>query len=267
MPWRIAFALLLAISILGGLKSGIVGLATTLIVISVVMTGRQMYIHTAIARYWWVAAAGLAYGAAVAASYVTYQRMGGSFLGSIFDRLTVIGAEPKRIALLGEVAVPTGGVVSDFLYFLTKYTGGDVSGRYTLERAVSAKIIGVDPASNAWTTPVTVGAIPEVVLFFGPILAIVLCVLIGLAMRQFTKIAASGFWRMSSIGVAALMFFTWMSRGGLAYYVTNYAIVTLLLFGTCYAVYLFSSDLEQRFRKLHSKPAKSRNDVDLGAAR
>ncbi len=228
--WVIASLALLLTSLLGGFKSGVAAMATTVIIVMTITQQSQPRLLTAIRQYWWLVLGAVVYGAIVASSYVTYQRQGGSLIDQLISRLTVIGAEPKRAALLGSVQTPPAPLFSDFWYFIRKYAGQSTSSDFTVERAISAAMIGADPASNAWTTPVTVGGIPELVLVLGTPIAMVACSVLGWILSGLYRLRSPSFSKLAVASIAGLALTTWISRGGFAYYTLNYLLVGLLVF-------------------------------------
>ncbi|MBO3096360.1 hypothetical protein [Cellulomonas dongxiuzhuiae] len=244
--WWVATLSLALTSLLGGYKSGAVAFVTTLIVMGSIVAGREIRISTAIRKFWWMAGATLLYAFAVAQRYVTYQVQAGGFLSQLASRLSVVGAEPKWYAVERQFEVPANGFWNDLTYYLIRYTGGDTSGRYSIERAVSAAMIGADPASDAWTTPVTVGAFPELILVLGVPLAVVSAALVGVGAASLYVRAPQGPARNVVMAVVGLGLSTWVSRGGLVYYIANYAAVTVILFGVYIAAAALGSRIDVR---------------------
>lgn len=228
-PWKWATAAYLIISILSGFKSGLSATFILMLVFSVAITGKKLLLRQLVVRYWWALILPLAYGLVVAASYKTYQSSALPPWRQFIDRITLVGAQPKQLAIEHYVYGAQPGVVwDDFLYFLKKYTGGDVSGLYSFERAVSAQIIGVNPASSAWTTPVTVGGIPEFIFSFGFFVSIIIFFVIGCFIRSLHRPAAGPYTGTLKC-ILLFVLYSWLTKGGFAYYTLNITAVALML--------------------------------------
>jgi len=229
-PWRWATAVLLVAAVLSGFKGELLSLAYSVVAVYVIVSKRRLTFGAAVRKYWWIGAIGIAYFAAIAALYPSYSTRGDSVVSQFYSRLTTIPAQPIQYAIEGYGSVGLGTpIFSDFTYFLQKYGGGDVTGMYTFERAVSASIIGVDPSSSAFTTPVTVSAFAELYVSFGIVLALLAMALCG-SVFSFGESAP----RHSTLGlimraVIGIMMVSWLVKGGLAYHFLNFAAVTLML--------------------------------------
>ena len=228
-PWVLATGFYTLVSLLSGFKSGLSAMFTMMAIFAIQITGARITAVKLARKYWPALAAAVLYGLYVAASYRTYQNSGTSTFRSIVDRLTVVGAEPKLYALQGNIAISAENAIhGDFQYFISKYTGMATEGRYSFERAVSAHITGVDPSSDAWTTPVTVGGIPELVFSLGPYVSILAFFAIGVGVRRIQG-GIFTFRRSVVCAVIIYTFYMWITRGGLAYYLINlFAVSTLL---------------------------------------
>ncbi|KRD43101.1 hypothetical protein ASE38_02140 [Cellulomonas sp. Root930] len=228
-PWRTATFFLVASALLSGFKSGLIAQATLMLIMAVFLTGHRFTVWSAAARHWWVAVLAAAYGFVVALSYSTYRTAGAPVWQQLFDRLTVVGAEPKAIAIQSDVVGAAGNmIVSDFSYFIAKYSGSPIPGSFTFERAVSAQIIGADPSSDSWTVPVTVGGIPELLFSLGWPFATLLLLAIGYAIGSLRPQGRSfGYCVLAATIVYA--FYLWITRGGVAYYAINVAAVLCIL--------------------------------------
>lgn len=229
--WRIATAFLIATSLLGGFKSGVVSLLTTcILVVSTVSEGWHYRVVTLLRRYWIAVVLALGYAMLVALKfYPTYRDSNESIGVLILDRIFVDGIQPKALALSGELAPQRENILADLRYFLLKYTGNPTPGMYPAERQISAAIIGVDPASDAWTTPVTVGGVAELIFFLGPVWAALVAFFLGLLTRAICS-KRSESWVTRGVGaVWVLMINSWVSRGGLVYYALNYAVVLVFV--------------------------------------
>lgn len=233
-PWVWATASYLVISILSGFKSGLSAAVMLALIFGIVITNKKVPLRLLVFRYWWALSIPMAYALLVAANYATYQSNSQPPWRQLVDRMTLVGAEPKQLAIEQLVSgAQPGAVWDDFIYFITKYSGGDITGMYSFERAVSAQIIGVNPASAAWTTPVTVGGIPELIFSFGlPVSALILFV-VGCAIRVLHRAPITAY--SAAIKCALIfMLYSWLTKGGLAYYVINITAVTTML----YLIYL-----------------------------
>lgn len=229
-PWRLATIFLSVSAILSGFKGELLSLALTFMALYTIISGSRLTLGGVIRRYWWAGVIAIAYFAAIAALYPSYSSPEGSVFGRFFERLTVVPAIVAQYALDGFVYFPPGNpIASDFVYFTHKYVGGELPGTYSFERAVSASIIGANPASDAWTTPVTVGAFPELLLSVGPALAIVALLLVGIALsvgESSSRVSTSG---LVLRAIAGLFFASWIVKGGFVYYLFNLSAVTLFL--------------------------------------
>lgn len=251
-PWRWATAFLVLTTLLSGFKGEVSSLFLTIAAIFVIVTQKRVTVGAALRKYWWIAAIPVGYFALVATLYPSYTSTGDPFYIQIFDRLTVIPAEPIQVAMEGRtVPFPTSPVVSDLWYFLHKYTGHADPGSFTFERAVSATIIGVNPASTAWTTPVTVSSFAEVFVSFGMLAALAVQAVSG-AVLAYAETAV----RRSVLGViiraiVGVALFSWVVKGGLAYHLLNYGFVAVALF----LVGMIGSSLAGRESRSSRQPA------------
>lgn len=232
--WWVATGFYIVTSLLSGFKSGLMAMAVTGIIAAVVITGARVRVWQLISKYWLLLCVPVIFGLLVATTYSTYQTSDVPLWRQLLNRVTLVGAEPKQFAIEHNVAGTLNvGVLSDFGYYLQKYTGGDITGQYSLERAVSAKIINADPASSAWTTPVTVGGFPELIFSFGLPIAVVVALIAGIVLQLLhgRSVSPLGLFLRA---VAVYAIYTWLLKGGLAYYlinVTAVAVMILLLLG------------------------------------
>lgn len=228
-PWIWATSFYMLISLLSGFKSGLVAAFMLMLIFGIAISGKKLSLKFLIVRYWWVMIPPVAYGLLVAASYDTYQTSALPVWRQIVDRVTLIGAQPKQLAIEHQVSgAQSGAIWNDFVYFMTKYSSGDISGLYSFERAVSAQIIGVNPASSAWTTPVTVGGIPEFIFSFGTTLSVVLFFIVGSCIKYLHRPARGPYGAIWNCAVLYILY-SWLIKGGLAYYMINILAVTLML--------------------------------------
>lgn len=240
-PWRWATGFMVATALLGGFKGDVLSLAVTVIALYVLISGTTVTFGQAARRFWWAGALGVGYFAAVAALYPSYSARGGNVWNQLFDRLTISPAQPTQYAIEGYVSSYSGiPVIADFGYFLTKYVGAGAVGDYSFERAVSAAMIGVSPASDAFTTPVTVGAFGELVASFGPWIACATLAVVG-ALLAHGEVAprrtTAGLMGRCLVGLAVV---SWMAKGGLAYHVVNYSAVAAMLLLAGWAAHLLT---------------------------
>lgn len=229
-PWIWATLFYVSCGTLSGFKSGLSAMLFVMAFSLIVITGTQISLGKLLVRHGWLMVVAGGYALYTLSTYQTYQSASVPLWRSILDRSTIVGAQPKQYAIEGFVSGNiTNGIANDFVYFLAKYTGNQIPGSYSLERAVSAQIIGVDPSSDAWTTPVTVGGFPELVYSLGVPLAIVAALLVGLWVaalhRQTPNSQLKTIWR----AVAVYFLYSWILKGGLAYYSLNIGLVASVL--------------------------------------
>lgn len=238
-PWRWATGFLVLTTLLGGFKGDVLSLAVTVISLYVLVSGATVTFGEAARRFWWAGALGVGYFAAVAALYPSYSARGGSVWTQLFDRLTISPAQPTQYAIEGYVSFFPGiPVIADFGYFLAKYSGGGSMSDYSFERAVSAAMIGVSPTSDAFTTPVTVGAFAEIVASFGPWIACAAVGLVGAVLAHGEAAphrTTAGLLGRCLVGLALV---SWMAKGGFAYHVVNYSAVATMLVLVGWAAWL-----------------------------
>ncbi|WEO76777.1 hypothetical protein BJQ94_15665 [Cryobacterium sp. SO2] len=229
--WWVATGFYILTSLLSGFKSGLLAMAVTGIIAAIVITGARVKVGQLVARYWLLLCVPVVFGLLVATTYSSYQKSDVPLWRQLIDRVTLVGAEPKQFAIEHNVAGTLNtGVLSDFWYYIQKYTGADMTGQYSLERAVSAKIINANPASDAWTTPVTVGGFPELIFSFGLPIAIIVTLLVGIVLQLLhsRSINPLGLFLRA---VTVYGIYTWLLKGGLAYYVINVSAVTVMVLG------------------------------------
>lgn len=245
-PWKMATGILLILALLSGFKGELLATAVVLMCTYVVISGRTLRLGTLIIRYWWALVPPVAYFLLVAGLYQTYASSGKSTLQLTWERLTVVAAEPTQFALTYFDSFD-GGLASDFAYFLTKYVGQSVAGRYTFERAVSAAILNIAPESSAWAPPVTVGGFAESAAFFGVPAALSAMAMCGFILGWLTTLRVYSATRLTIAAVVSWAIYTWMLKGGLAYHVLNFSIVLLMLLSIAWIASMLSSTA-RRFR-------------------
>lgn len=262
-PWIWATISYILISLLSGFKSGLSGTLMLMLIFGIAVSGKRLLLRQLVFRYWWALLLPLVYGLIVAASYNTYQSSALPVWLQLVDRITLVGAQPKQLAIEHQVfGAQPGAVWSDFAYFLKKYSGGETSGLYSFERAVSAQIIGVNPASSAWTTPVTVGGIPEFIFSFGTTLSIALFFLIGCLIRSLHRPAANAYHAVINCVIIYILY-SWLTKGGFAYYTLNILAVALILTLT----YVFLSAVLSGLHKDSVRPQRLRRSHIAGSHR
>ncbi|WP_127843518.1 hypothetical protein [Acidipropionibacterium jensenii] len=235
--WVLYSIAYVVISVLGGLKSGLIALVIIAVIILPALTGRRVRVGTMIRRWWYLFIIGASYAAFIAVRLYPTYRDQGNVVDALMTRLTTGSAEPKVSVLTASVTPPPGGFWGQFSYYFMKYSGGDVSGRYVLERAVSAKIYGADPSSDSWTTPVTVGGVAEMVYWAGPILGILLLLAFGCLAGYLDGSARQSPRKGAANATILYCFYLWLSRGNLPYYLINFVIVSgfvLFIVGVSY---------------------------------
>lgn len=229
-PWRWATFFLIVPAVLGGFKGDVISLVITFIAVYVVVSDHRLTLGEVVRKYWWTAVLGIGYFAAVAALYPTYNSRGDGFVAQLRDRLTIGPSEPIYVAMEGYSQTNSAyPVLSDFGYFIRKYSGGDVIGDYAFERGVSATIIGVDPASSAFTTPVTVSGYAELYASFGLLIAMIGVFAAGAVLAYGEAAPKNSALGVVLRAVAGLMIVSWLAKGGLAYHLLNFGAVASIL--------------------------------------
>ncbi|SFK18438.1 hypothetical protein [Cellulomonas sp. KH9] len=240
-PWRVATAALVLTTLLSGFKGDAMSLVLTIVALYIIISGTRITLGEMVRRFWWTGALAVGYFAAVAALYPTYSASGQSVWVQLSRRLTTVPAEPVAYAIEGYAHISANvPVFSDLGYFIRKYSGNEAPGSYSFERAVSASMIGVDPASSAWTTPVTVSGFAEAYVSFGFAIALIMILLAGVALSYFESAQQRSTTGLVARAVFGLMITGWLAKGGLAYHAVNYVAVVAFLaaIGTCAAVLL-----------------------------
>ncbi|GAA1687172.1 hypothetical protein GCM10009808_00190 [Microbacterium sediminicola] len=241
-PWRWATAAFVITTFLSGFKGDAFSLVLTLVALYIVISGSRITVGTMVRKFWWTGVVAVGYFVVVASLYPTYSSSGYSVAEQLFRRLTTVPAVPVYYAMEGLATEPGAvPIIADFGYFLAKYSGNEIAGSFSFERAVSAAMIGVDPSSQAWTTPVTVSGYAELFASFGGIVAVVAIFFTGILLSWIE----SGPHR-TSIGlvlraVTGMALVSWLARGGLAYHVVNYFAVIAFLAAIGFAATLFTT--------------------------
>jgi hypothetical protein len=239
-PWQAATFVIVALALLSGFKGELLATGVTLLVSYVIITGRVIRFGSIAKRFWWAATIAVSYFLVVAGLYQTYATSSESTLELSWKRLTTVAAEPTQYALTRTFG--DADVISDFTYFLAKYSGQSTVGDYTYERAVSASIIGVNPASQAWAPPVTIGAFAELSGMYGIAFGLVACIATGALFAILSTPRSASLMRLTTASVAALALYQWVLKGGLAYHALNYLLVLAFLFSVAYAAKLLGRE-------------------------
>ncbi|TKJ96932.1 hypothetical protein PlfCFBP13513_16155 [Plantibacter flavus] len=245
-PWKAATVFFVTTAMLSGFKSGLLALTVTMIVSYVVISKQTLPLRDLVRRYWFLLLIPVVYGLALASTYTSYQGTDSSLFRQLLNRVTLVGAQPKQYAIEHRVAGPIeNGILNDLGYFIQKYTGQSVAGEYSFERAVSARIINVNPASNAWTTPVTVGGIPELIFTLGAPLAMLAVFAVGVLLRV---AHGGGSGVLGSFIRAGFVYatYSWLLKGGLVYYFLNIAVVAVMVLGILFVAGLFLPGRSER---------------------
>lgn len=229
-PWKWATGALLVSTILSGFKGDLFSLVLTFFALYTIISGTRMTLGRVIKRYWWAGLAGVGYFAVVAALYPTYANNEQNIFTQLFTRLTTVPAQAVQYAMEGRWYFPEPiPVLSDFRFFLLKYTGNEIPGSYSFERSVSAAIIGADPSSNAWTTPVTIGAFAEILVSFGFVAALAMMFVAGIVLSRGESGRIGSTQGLVLRAILGLFMFNWLVKGGFAYYLLNLGAVTAML--------------------------------------
>ena len=141
----------------------------------------------------------------------------------------------------------------DFWYFADRYAGLGPGAPYSFERLVSGSIYHVDPTSGQFVVPVTVGAFGELFFAFGPAGLLLAALVAGAALARLSFVGTSLVGRAVAL-FAAVGLYTWLIRGGLVYYVFNYAAVTLILLAVYTVVRLLAHANNSELPSLRSRP-------------
>ncbi|TWG93965.1 hypothetical protein L615_000600000780 [Nocardioides sp. J9] len=227
--WILATTFLVVPALLSGFKGRLAYVAVVLIFGLVAVGARRITMVGLGRRYWWVAAILFLNFVAVAGLYATYAAEPRSGLTLLQDRLTVIAAEPAKTVLDWADAGHRPMMANDFDHLTRKYAGLDGGSGYTLEREVSTNLIGISPRSSGFAPPVTVGAIAELRLTFGSILGLLSILAVGVVLRRLEGLGNKSVLTDSARLFIALGVYTFAVRGGFAYYVLNFAAMTVLM--------------------------------------
>ncbi|WP_193340573.1 hypothetical protein [Pseudarthrobacter sp. AB1] len=229
-PWQLATGFYIVSALLSGFKSGMLAMLFTMLIVYFLIRPSPVPLGIFIRKYWWLSVPPVLYGLFVASSYSTYQNSAAPLWRQLLDRVTVVGAQPAQLALEGRPAwYMSNGIVNDVSYYFRKYTGGDVSFSYSFERAISAEIIGADPASSAWTTPVTIGGYSELVFSLGTGIAVVCLAAVGVWIAFAHNMTHRSSTSLLLSAVMAYGLYNWLLKGGLIYYILNLGAVCVLL--------------------------------------
>lgn len=230
IPWRVATFFLVATALMSGFKSGLLAATYTMLIAYFVISKNRMTIGSFARRFWWAFSLPVLYGVSVATSYSTYDVAGQSLWSQLIRRVTLVGAEPVKYAMDGRVSnFVENGLLNDLSYFIVKYTGGETSRMFSLERSISADIIDADPSSSAWTTPVTLGGFAEISYSLGPWVAAASMILIGIWIGRLHLGASNNVIDLTMCAVVAFGIYNWLLKGGIVYYVLNVVAVAVIL--------------------------------------
>lgn len=262
-PLTVATIALVITSLVGGFKGDILSLAIFVLASLGAFKMADWSVGRVVGKFWWAFALGILYFALTVVLYPSYASRGGSLFSQIYDRLTVIPAQPIVVALSGFGPYSsTGDIASDFRYYLLKYLGGDTAGLFSFERFVSAQIIGADPTSSAWTTPVIVGGYAELVHFGGYWLGLLGMLVAGVSLARLERASPARPGRKAVALVASWGIFLWVTKGGLAYYLTNFSAVIVIVGAFGLAGSLLGGDLNRSSRSVPSLRGGQRQRSD-----
>lgn len=229
-PWIAASVSLLGASLASGFKGQILSLALTCLLVWLLTNHGRLTYWTVARRFWPLGAAAVGYFLLVAGQYSTYQAAQVSILQSAFNRWTIGSAETPAVVLNGGVVgMPTNPLMNDILYYAWRYAGIRPGTEFSTERAVSASITGVDPATQVWVVPVNVGGYAELVASFGVPAAIVGMLIVGWVLGRIELLPPAGTIGTSVRIVAVLMIIAVVVKGGLVYVVVNWSAVAAML--------------------------------------
>ncbi|TDT85947.1 hypothetical protein DFO47_101366 [Arthrobacter sp. AG258] len=229
-PWQLATGFYILSALLSGFKSGMLAMLFTMLITYFLVNPTPVRIGVFARKYWWLTVLPVVYGLFVATTYATYQNTNVPLWRQLLNRVTVVGAQPAQFALEGRPQwYMPNGLLNDVFYYAKKYFGGDTSFAYSFERAISAEIIGADPSSSAWTTPVTIGGYSELVFSLGTVSAVLAMILVG----AWVAFAHHATYRSSlSLLISAVVaygLYNWLLKGGLVYYVLNLGAICVML--------------------------------------
>lgn len=230
-PWWAATGLTLGSALLSGFKGQVLTFVVLILVVhGFVSAGRGQRIGRLGAKYGWVLATGFAYFFYVATKYGTYARTGRGGIRLLGERLTGLAAEPAVLVLSWVSEGSRANILrSDLHYYLLKYAGGDVSSMFAFERQVSGSIYDINPASNAFAPPVTIGGPSELMFAVGPLVAVPLLVLIGAFCARLETPVQGTVLRNAVRACFLFALYTWAIRGGLIHALLNWGAVLALM--------------------------------------
>ncbi|GIG38797.1 hypothetical protein [Cellulomonas phragmiteti] len=231
-PWVTATAVLLVTTLLSGFKGQFLSVVVLAALTWSLLSSKAPRIGTLARRFWILVVAGVAYLFATALLYPSYNDGSDTVVGKLLARFTTVSAEPRALAMTRSVGpLPENLFVNDIKYYLERYFNipGDAS--FSFERMVSAAITGVDPASAAWTTPVTVGGFAEFSYAWGVGVAVCGFFALGLVLG---RIEASKPRTVINVVVnitLVLAIQSFIAKGGAIYNILNWAAVAVMLAG------------------------------------
>jgi hypothetical protein len=228
--WRIASAFYFGHALLSGFKGTLLSHMVLVIGVYVALVQPELRIYQLIRRYWWAALTGFGYFIFVATRYTTYQQTGSSLGSQLLDRATTVGALPGQLVLDRRlIAIPSNGLLNDWHVTLLKYSGQSIDGLYTVQRLVSAQILGESPASALWAPPVTVGGFPELTLSMTISAALLAMVIAGAICGFMETSRTRSPWVRTGQLIVYVAICRWMLKGDLVYDVINYTVVAIIL--------------------------------------
>lgn len=158
----------------------------------------------------------------------------------LLDRMTTIAAQPAEYVMSAAEkhtmdSSYSGYYFQDFAYILKKYlrislVEGDV---FTLEKTVSAGLYGVPLSEDYFIVPVTIGAFAETFINFGLIGTYFVMFFYGILYAYFIgqAIRSTNIYIATLYGYGVLICHSYLTKGGLIYFLTNGAGILFLFFG------------------------------------
>jgi len=120
-------------------------------------------------------------------------------------------------------------IVHDFYYYIHEYLGLGTGIDFSAPRAVSSGILSIDPTSRLKTPPVAMGGIAELKFNWGSAAAICLMFVLGLALGYAEAQRPRSVVRRSLLAIVVLSGYDFITHGDLAYYVLNWAMVSVMI--------------------------------------
>ena len=268
-PWLAATASLLLASLASGFKGQILSLALMFVVVWLLTNHDAFRYWDVVHRFWMLGVAAIGYFLVVAGQYMTYQASQVSVLQSAINRFTTGSAETPALVLGGGVpGLPTNPLLNDIFYYAWRYARLRPGSEYSLERAVSASITGVNPVTAVWVVPVNVGGYAELAVSFGVPAAIVGMAGFGFLLGRLERLPALGAIGNSIRIIFVLVLMAAVVKGGFVYLVANWAAVAAMLAAVGLLAHLFFDRPDpRRFRPVPLPGSGSPDRVGLEAAR